>query len=76
METADNGGDPESMIATLDTVVPGLQAAAPERLPFGRGLDFDVLVPSISTAGDAPYVVVDRAEVGPRIDELVERIRA
>jgi glyoxylase-like metal-dependent hydrolase (beta-lactamase superfamily II) len=27
------------MIAQLDTVVPGLHASAPERLPFGRGLD-------------------------------------
>jgi glyoxylase-like metal-dependent hydrolase (beta-lactamase superfamily II) len=29
----------EGMIATLDTVVPGLYASAPERLPFGRSLD-------------------------------------
>ena len=29
----------EGMIAQLDTVIPGLHASAPERLPFGRALD-------------------------------------
>jgi hypothetical protein len=39
MEAGAPGGDPVGMIAQLDTVIPGLHASAPERLPFGRGLD-------------------------------------
>jgi hypothetical protein len=39
METGRDRGDAVGMIAQLDTVVPGLYASAPERLPFGRGLD-------------------------------------
>jgi Metallo-beta-lactamase superfamily len=45
-----------------------------ESLELIRGLDFDVLVPSIATAGDAPYAIVDRDEVERRIDELVARL--
>ena len=39
METGAAGVHAGGMIATLDTVVPGLYASAPERLPFGRSLD-------------------------------------
>jgi glyoxylase-like metal-dependent hydrolase (beta-lactamase superfamily II) len=39
METGARAVDPVGMIAQLDTVIPGLHASAPERLPFGRGLD-------------------------------------
>jgi glyoxylase-like metal-dependent hydrolase (beta-lactamase superfamily II) len=47
-----------------------------ESLELIRGLDFDVLVPSISTAGEPPYTLVGRDEIEPRIDELIERLRA
>src|SRR5262245_29812168 len=39
METRPARVQPLGMIATLDTVIPGLYASAPERLPFGRSLD-------------------------------------
>jgi glyoxylase-like metal-dependent hydrolase (beta-lactamase superfamily II) len=45
-----------------------------ESLELIRGLDFDVLVPAIATAGDPPYAIVERAEIERRIDELVARI--
>jgi glyoxylase-like metal-dependent hydrolase (beta-lactamase superfamily II) len=59
--------------AVLDSSDPVLYR---ESLQLIRGLDFDVLVPSISTAGDPPYAIVDRDEIESRIDELIERIRA
>lgn len=46
-----------------------------ESLELIRGLDFDVLVPAIATAGDRPYALVDRDEVERRIDELIPRVR-
>jgi hypothetical protein len=46
-----------------------------ESLELIRGLDFDVLVPSIATAGDAPYAFVERDEIERRIDELIARVR-
>jgi Metallo-beta-lactamase superfamily len=45
-----------------------------ESLELIRGLDFDVLVPSIATAGDAPYAIVERDEIQQRIGELIERL--
>jgi len=45
-----------------------------ESLELIRGLDFDVLVPAIATAGDPPYATVERDEIERRIDELVARV--
>jgi hypothetical protein len=45
-----------------------------ESLELIRGLDFDVLVPSIATAGEAPCAVAGREEIERRIDELVAGI--
>jgi glyoxylase-like metal-dependent hydrolase (beta-lactamase superfamily II) len=45
-----------------------------ESLELIRGLDFDVLVPSIATAGDPPYALVERGEIQQRLDELIERL--
>jgi glyoxylase-like metal-dependent hydrolase (beta-lactamase superfamily II) len=45
-----------------------------ESLELIRGLDFDVLVPSIATAGDPPYAIVERAEIERQLDELIERL--
>jgi hypothetical protein len=59
-------------IAVLDSSDP---VAYRESLELIRGLDFDVLVPSIATEGDPPYAIVDRDEIDRRIDELIERIR-
>jgi hypothetical protein len=46
-----------------------------DSLELIRGLDFDVLVPSIATAGDAPYAIVERDEVERQIGAIVERVR-
>jgi glyoxylase-like metal-dependent hydrolase (beta-lactamase superfamily II) len=46
-----------------------------ESLELIRGLDFDVLVPAIATAGDPPYAIVERDEIERRIDELTARVR-
>ena len=46
-----------------------------ESLELIRELDFDVLVPGIATAGEAPYAVVERDEIERRIDELIRRVR-
>jgi glyoxylase-like metal-dependent hydrolase (beta-lactamase superfamily II) len=46
-----------------------------ESLELIRGLDFDVLVPAIATAGDAPYAIVERDEVERRVDAIIERVR-
>jgi glyoxylase-like metal-dependent hydrolase (beta-lactamase superfamily II) len=45
-----------------------------ESLELIRGLDFDVLVPSIATAGEPPYALVERGEIEQRLDELIERL--
>jgi len=45
-----------------------------ESLELIRGLDFDVLVPSIATAGEPPYALVERDEIEQRLDELIERL--
>ena len=46
-----------------------------ESLELIRGLDFDVIVPSIATAGDAPYAFVEPGEAERQIDEIIERVR-
>jgi hypothetical protein len=46
-----------------------------ESLALIRELDFDVLVPAIATAGDAPYAMVERDEAQRRIDAVIERVR-
>ena len=46
-----------------------------ESLALIRELDFDVLVPSIATAGDAPYAFVEPGEAQRRIDAIIERVR-
>jgi hypothetical protein len=60
--------------AVLDTVSD--RARYLESLELIRGLDFDVIVPSIATAGEPHYAVVDRGEAERRIDEIIERVRA
>ena len=47
-----------------------------ESLELIRELDFDVLVPSIATAGDPPITIVARDEARERIDAIVDRVRA
>ena len=46
-----------------------------ESLELIRGLDFDVIVPSIATAGDTPYAFVEPGEAERRIGEIIERVR-
>lgn len=59
------------MTAVLDSSDP---VRYRESLELIRGLDFDVLVPSITTAGDPPYAIVERDEIEQRIGELIERL--
>jgi glyoxylase-like metal-dependent hydrolase (beta-lactamase superfamily II) len=47
-----------------------------DSLALLRELDFDVLVPSIATAGDPAYALVGRDEARQRIDAIIERVRA
>lgn len=46
-----------------------------ESLELIRGLEFDVLIPGIASAGENFYVEVDKAEVERRIDEVLARLR-
>jgi glyoxylase-like metal-dependent hydrolase (beta-lactamase superfamily II) len=46
-----------------------------DSLALIRELDFDVLVPSISTADSPAHAIVDRDEAQRRIDAIVERVR-
>jgi hypothetical protein len=46
-----------------------------ESLELIRGLDFDLLTPSVATAGQPHYALVDRAEAERRIDAILERVR-
>lgn len=46
-----------------------------ESLELIRGLDFDLLVPSLATAGRSYHEFVDRAEAERRIDAIIERVR-
>jgi hypothetical protein len=46
-----------------------------ESLELIRGLEFDLLVPDLATAGQSFYELVDRGEVEPRIDAIIERLR-
>src|SRR6266540_4874933 len=45
-----------------------------ESLDLIRGLDYDLLVPSVGTAGHAHYAFVDGAEAERRIDAILERL--
>ncbi len=47
-----------------------------DSLELIRELDFDVLVPWATTAGDPAYAVTSRADTRRRIDTLIERVRA
>src|SRR6266496_3966848 len=40
-----------------------------------RGLDFDLLVPSLATAGQPYYEFVEQSEAVRRIDAIIERVR-
>jgi glyoxylase-like metal-dependent hydrolase (beta-lactamase superfamily II) len=40
-----------------------------------RDLEYDVLVPWVATAGDAPYAVTGYADAGRRVDAIIERVR-
>jgi glyoxylase-like metal-dependent hydrolase (beta-lactamase superfamily II) len=46
-----------------------------ESLELIRGLDFDLLVPSVATAGQPHYAFVDHAEAKRHIDAILERLR-
>lgn len=46
-----------------------------ESLVLMRGLDFDVLVPSVAPAGQPTHAVVDRTEAVGRIDRILEQVR-
>jgi len=46
-----------------------------DSLELIRGLDFDLLVPSLATAGQPYYEFVDRPDAERRIDTIIERLR-
>ena len=46
-----------------------------ESLELLRGLDFDVLVPWVASAGQAPYMMLDDGEAAERIGAVIERVR-
>ena len=46
-----------------------------DSLELIRGLDFDLLVPSVATAGQPQYAFVDRAQAQRHIDAILERLR-
>lgn len=46
-----------------------------ESLELLRGLDFDVLVPWVASAGHAPYMMLDDGESAERIGTVIERVR-
>jgi glyoxylase-like metal-dependent hydrolase (beta-lactamase superfamily II) len=46
-----------------------------ESLELLRSLDFDLLVPSLATAGRPYYEFIERAEAERRIDAIIERVR-
>lgn len=64
--------DGEWVAAVLDSSDRG---AYLESLALIRELDFDVLVPWVSTAGGPFHAVTDAADRRRRIDALIERIR-
>ena len=43
-------------------------------LELMRGLDFDVIVPSVSAAGQPFYDLVDREQAQDRIDALIQPV--
>lgn len=65
--------DREWVAAVLDS---SDRARYLESLELLRGLDFDVLVPWAASAGEEPYVLLDRAEAAERIGAVIERVRA
>ena len=46
-----------------------------ESLESMRGLDFDVIVPSVSAAGQPFYDLVDREQAQDRIDAIMQTVR-
>ncbi len=46
-----------------------------QSLELIRGVDFDVLVPWAATVGQPPHAMTDAADVGRRIDAILERVR-
>jgi glyoxylase-like metal-dependent hydrolase (beta-lactamase superfamily II) len=46
-----------------------------ESLELMRGLDFDVIVPSVSAAGQPFYDLVDREQAQDRIDAIIQTVR-
>jgi glyoxylase-like metal-dependent hydrolase (beta-lactamase superfamily II) len=46
-----------------------------ESLELIRALDFDVLVPSVASAGQPHYAFVDRTEAERQVDAILERMR-
>lgn len=46
-----------------------------ESLELIRGLEFDVLVPGIASAGEPYFAMTDRQDAEKRIDRLLERLR-
>ncbi|HWM10777.1 MAG TPA: MBL fold metallo-hydrolase [Solirubrobacteraceae bacterium] len=54
------GADRDAYVASLELI---------------RGLDFDVLVPWAATAGQPPHAMTDAADVGRRIDAILDRVR-
>src|SRR5215207_4931304 len=47
-----------------------------ESLELIRGLDFDVVVPAITGAGNPHHALVDRSEATSHIDEILDRVRS
>ena len=52
------------------------RAAYLDSLELIRELDFDVLVPWATSAGELPYAVTSQADARRRIDAMIERVRA
>jgi len=46
-----------------------------ESLELIRGLEFDLLLPSLATAGRSFYEFVGRGEAERRIEAIIERVR-
>jgi glyoxylase-like metal-dependent hydrolase (beta-lactamase superfamily II) len=65
--------DGEWVAAVLDS---SDRAAYLDSLELIRELDFDVLVPWATTAGDPWYAVTGRADARRRIDAIIDRVRA
>jgi hypothetical protein len=46
-----------------------------ESLGLIRGLEFDVIVPSVARSGEPTHTLVDKAEAERRLDALIDRVR-